>query len=62
MDIQNCDGSPANVMSVASNRDPMFKYVRNSWVEVKDFDTDRWNECTSGIHFFVDRQEAKDWM
>lgn len=62
MDIQNCDGSSTNVISVASNHDPMFKYVRNSWVEVKDFDTDRWNECTSGIHFFVDRREAEDWM
>ena len=62
MDIQNCDGSPANVMFVASNHDPMFNYVRNSWVEVKDFDTDRWNECTSGIHFFVDRREAEDWL
>ena len=61
LDIQNGDGSETDVYSVASNRDSMFKYVRNSWVEVNDFDTNRWNECAPGIHFFVDRQEAVDY-
>lgn len=27
-------------------------------VEVQDFDTNRWNEFTRGIHFFINRQEA----
>jgi len=27
----------------------------------KPFDTNRWNECASGIHFFVTRQEAEEY-
>jgi hypothetical protein len=26
-----------------------------------DFDTDRFNECAPGIHFFINRQEAIDY-
>ena len=61
LDIQNVDGSPANVQVALSDFSNMFAYVRNSWVEVKDFDTNRWDECAPGIHFFVDRQEAVDY-
>ena len=61
LDIQNCDGSETDVYSVASDMDSTFKYVRNSWVAVDDFDTNRWNECAPGIHFFVDRKEAVDY-
>ena len=61
LDIQNVDGSPANVQVAVSNFSSTFAYVRNSWVEVKDFDTNRWNECAPGIHFFVDRQAAVEY-
>lgn len=61
LDIQNCDGGETDVYSVASDMDSTFKYVRNSWVAVDDFDTNRWNECAPGIHFFVDRKEAVDY-
>ncbi|MCK9447299.1 DUF5758 domain-containing protein [bacterium] len=27
-------------------------------VEVKDFNQNRWIECTSGIHFFMTKEEA----
>ena len=60
-DIQTVDGGATDIHSVASNYDSMFKYVRGSWVEVKDFDTNRWNECAPGIHFFVDRREAVEY-
>ena len=61
VDIQTVDGGATDINCVASDYISMFKYVRNSWVEVKDFDTNRWNECAPGIHFFVDRQEAVDY-
>ena len=61
VDIQTVDGGAANVRSVESDYDPMFKYVLNSLVEVKDFDTNWWNECAPGIHFFVDRREAVEY-
>lgn len=28
---------------------------------IKDFDLNRWNECSSGIHFFLNRQEAVNY-
>ena len=35
-----------------------FVYRVGEVVEVKDFDEDRWNECSTGIHFFLTRDEA----
>jgi hypothetical protein len=26
-----------------------------------DWDEDRWNECSHGIHFFLTREEAEAW-
>ena len=43
---------------VASDRDKDFIYRVGEVAEVKDFDEDRWNECSTGIHFFIDFQEA----
>ena len=43
---------------VASDRDKDFIYRVGEVVEVKDFDEDRWNECSIGIHFFINFQEA----
>lgn len=35
-----------------------FVYRRGEWVEVKDFNEDRWQESTTGIHFWLTREEA----
>ncbi len=35
-----------------------FIYEVGKTVTVDDFDEDRWNECSTGIHFFVTRDEA----
>ena len=43
---------------VASVRDKSFVYRVGEIVEVKDFDENRWNECSTGIHFFLTRDEA----
>ena len=43
---------------VASNRDKNFIYRVGEIVEVKDFDEDRWHECSTGIHFFINFEEA----
>ena len=34
------------------------KYVRGEEIIIEDFDTDRWNGCSTGIHFFITREEA----
>ena len=46
---------------VASDRDKDFIYRVGEFVEVKDFDEDRWNECSTGIHFFINFQEAVEY-
>ena len=57
----NLDGSPANVEVVYSNYDSKFEYRVGEIVKVDDFDTNRWNECAPGIHFFITRQEAVNY-
>ena len=59
--ITNRDGSPSNVTSIPSSWDSNFIYRIGDIVEVTDFDTNRWNECAPGIHFFITRQEAVNY-
>ena len=47
-----------NFEKVASDYDLNFIYKVGEIVEVKDFDENRWNECSTGIHFFITREEA----
>ena len=56
--IENIDGTPSDETEVASSYDKSFMYRIGETVEVKDFDTDRWKECSAGIHFFITRDEA----
>ena len=46
---------------VYSRYDPSFAYKVGQTVVVPDFDTDRFNECSTGIHFFINRREAIDY-
>ena len=58
VEIYNIDGTIANERIVNSSYDSSFTYEVGKTVEVQDFDTNRWEECTRGIHFFINRQEA----
>lgn len=60
--ITNPDGSVADVTSVNSGYDSNFIYTVGETVKVDNFDTDRWNECAPGIHFFITRQEAVNYI
>ena len=60
--ITNLDGTNANTNVTTSKKDPNFIYKVGETVEVKNFDTNRWNECSTGIHFFITRQEAVDYV
>ena len=44
-----------------SKHDLSFVYKVGEIVSVEDFCDDRWNECASGIHFFITRQEAVEY-
>nr|DAG57112.1 MAG TPA: pentapeptide repeat protein [Caudoviricetes sp.] len=61
LSIQNIDGTPSVMTSVASDRDSKFIYKVGEIVTVDDFDDNRWNECSTGIHFFINRQEAVNY-
>ncbi len=41
--------------------DDNFVYPLGKWVEVKNFDEDRWKDSTTGIHFWMTREEARDY-
>ena len=41
-----------------SGRDESFVYRRGQWLEVREFDEDRWNEKTKGIHFYLSKEIA----
>ena len=62
LSITNTDGSDANIGAVASKYDKNFIYKVGETVEVHNFNADRWNECSTGIHFFITRQEAVNYV
>ncbi|MEG1185842.1 MAG: DUF5758 domain-containing protein [Eubacterium sp.] len=66
---RKCRCSKAKVLSIisedgeelkkaVSKRDENFIYIVGETVEVENFDDDRWNECSTGIHFFITKEEA----
>ena len=61
IEIYNIDGTIADERIVSSSYDSTFTYEVGKTVEVQDFDTNRWEKCTRGIHFFINRQEAIDY-
>ena len=62
LSITNLDGSKSESTEATSKRDPSFVYKVGETVEVTNFDPNRWNECSTGIHFFVTREEAEMYM
>ena len=58
LEIQNFDGSQSGLTEIPSDHDENFRYTVGEIVEVADFDENRWEECSSGIHFFINREMA----
>ena len=58
LSITDLNGSEVNVVYAVSKHDSGFLYKVGEVVSVDDFDTNRWNECSTGIHFFMNREEA----
>ena len=58
LEIQELDGTKSEIQTVVSNHDGRFVYRAGEVSTVADFDTDRWNECSAGIHFFISREMA----
>lgn len=58
LDILRIDGTPAKETTVVSHYDKMFMYTKGQWVHAPHYDNDRRFVCSSGIHFFMEQQEA----
>ena len=62
LDLQDKQGNSLPPDTTAySGHDTDFTYKQGETVHVEDFDTNRWNECTPGIHFFITRIEAVEY-
>ena len=63
LEIQNLDGSIAeNITKVKSLYTSDFIYKLGETVEEPKFDECRWYECAPGIHFFMNREEAVNYI
>ncbi len=62
LEIYNLDGTVAEERKCYSTFDKNFIYEVGKMVKVNNFDDNRWNECSHGIHFFINRQEAINYM
>ena len=62
LDLQDKQGNSLPPDTTAySSYDPDFTYQKGETVHVEDFDTNRWDECATGIHFFITRIEAVEY-
>ncbi len=62
LDLQDQQGNSLPPDTTAySSYDPDFTYKKGETIHVEDFDTNRWNECAPGIHFFITRIESVEY-
>ena len=63
LDVQDIEGNSVDKSAYSIYRDAaVLEYQKGETVEPQQpFDEDRWHECASGIHFFINRQEAVDY-
>lgn len=59
LEIQNVDGTKADVTMARSYWRKVYKL--GEMVYPDEWDNNRWNECSHGIHFFMTREEAVAW-
>ena len=62
LDLQDKQGNSLPPDTTAySGHDTDFTYKKGETIHVEDFDTNRWEECAPGIHFFITRIEAVEY-
>ena len=62
LSITTLAGEPVNTDSVTNSKySPNIVYKVGEFVYPDEFDDNRWNECSHGIHFFINRQEAVEY-
>lgn len=58
LSITNIDGTNFDGEKVTSDYDKSFVYEVGKTISVNNFNENRWEECSAGIHFFLTRDEA----
>ena len=59
--IYNLDGSKSNLIEITNHNFQTTLYKVGKMVYPDSYDENRWNECSNGIHFFIDKQSAIDY-
>jgi hypothetical protein len=62
LSIETMSGHVSQFKVAKSIHDGAFVYEVGKTVKVDDFCEDRFKECAPGIHFFINRQEAVDYV
>ena len=55
------DNSPIDLQEITSFNYHKTIYKVGEMVYPDSFDEERWNECSHGIHFFINKQDAIDY-
>ena len=61
LEIQALDGNKLDIKEVINTSYAECKYVVGEIVYADSWDENRWNDCSNGIHFFIDRQSAVNY-
>ena len=61
IEFQNQDGSISDKKTYTNNKYAKCVYEVGKIVYADSWDENRWDECSHGIHFFIDRQSAVDY-
>lgn len=62
LEIQNFDGSKSDLTEVVNTNYKKCTYKVGEIVEADSWDENRFNECSHGIHFFLDRERALEYF
>ena len=61
LEFQNINGSKADLVEYTNTKFIKCTYKVGEVVYADSWDNNRWNECSHGIHFFMDRETAVDY-
>jgi hypothetical protein len=61
LDITGIDCNIQDRDIIVSSHDHDFIYKIGETLKIDDFDLNRWDECSTGIHFFITKKEALDY-
>ena len=61
LEIQTNDGKKSSITRLDNSDYAPVVYEVGKVTEADGWDENRWNECTHGIHFFIDRQSAVEY-